>query len=96
MISPKTKHGNKRELSMIRDHRGQSEDDLKDYAIIDSWMLCKYDRRTRTSSLNFKDFKGGYVAFGMTSKGGRISGKEPLRHHAYDFEKVSYVEELND
>ncbi|GJT90134.1 putative ribonuclease H-like domain-containing protein [Tanacetum coccineum] len=39
-------------------------------------------------------FKGGYVAFGNDSKGGRISGKGTIKTSCLDFEKVSYVEEL--
>ncbi|GJT92396.1 hypothetical protein Tco_1081241 [Tanacetum coccineum] len=38
--------------------------------------------------------KGGYVAFGNDSKGGRISGKGTIKTSCLDFEKVSYVEEL--
>ncbi|GJW37732.1 hypothetical protein Tco_0060652 [Tanacetum coccineum] len=43
---------------------------------------------------DFKEFKGGYVAFGNDSKGGRISGKGTIKTSCIDFEKVSYVEEL--
>ncbi|GKG30737.1 hypothetical protein Tco_0423225, partial [Tanacetum coccineum] len=43
---------------------------------------------------NFKAFKGGYVAFGNDSKGGRISRKGTIKTSCLDFEKVSYVEEL--
>ncbi|GKB27429.1 putative ribonuclease H-like domain-containing protein [Tanacetum coccineum] len=43
---------------------------------------------------DFKEFKGGYVAFGNDSKGGRISGKGTIKTSSIDFEKVSYVEEL--
>ncbi|GJS55565.1 ribonuclease H-like domain-containing protein [Tanacetum coccineum] len=43
---------------------------------------------------DFKEFKGGYVAFGNDSKGGRISGKGTIKTSCLDFEKVSYVEEL--
>ncbi|GJT99463.1 hypothetical protein Tco_1109802 [Tanacetum coccineum] len=42
---------------------------------------------------DFKEFKGGYVAFGNDSKGGRISGKGTIKTSCLDFEKVSYVEE---
>ncbi|GJW07972.1 putative ribonuclease H-like domain-containing protein [Tanacetum coccineum] len=43
---------------------------------------------------DFKEFKGGYVAFGNDSKRGRISGKGTIKTSCLDFEKVSYVEEL--
>ncbi|GJS48784.1 ribonuclease H-like domain-containing protein [Tanacetum coccineum] len=57
-----------------------------------AWMLWKYDRRQGQS--DFKEFKGGYVAFGNDSKGGRISGKGTIKTSARLLEKVSYVEEL--
>ncbi|GJR53422.1 hypothetical protein Tco_1403943 [Tanacetum coccineum] len=34
-------------------------------------------------------FKGGYVAFGNDSKGGRISGKGTIKTSCLDFEKVA-------
>ncbi|GJT01673.1 ribonuclease H-like domain-containing protein [Tanacetum coccineum] len=36
---------------------------------------------------DFKEFKGGYVAFGNDSKGGRISGKGTIKTSCLDFEK---------
>ncbi|GJR28865.1 putative ribonuclease H-like domain-containing protein [Tanacetum coccineum] len=54
----------------------------------------KYDSRQRPRESDFKEFKGGYVAFGNDSKGGRISGKGTIKTSCLDFEKVSYVEEL--
>ncbi|GJR10266.1 ribonuclease H-like domain-containing protein [Tanacetum coccineum] len=72
---------------------GNPEEDLKDYAIIDSG--CSGSMTGDKDKLsNFKEFKGGYVAFGNDSKGGRISGKGTIKTSCLDFEKVSYVEEL--
>ncbi|GJS09506.1 retrovirus-related pol polyprotein from transposon TNT 1-94 [Tanacetum coccineum] len=75
-------------------NRVQSEkEDLKDYAIIDSG--CSGSMTGDKDKLSdFKEFKGGYVAFGNDSKGGRISGKGTIKTSCLDFEKVSYVEEL--
>ncbi|GJU20577.1 ribonuclease H-like domain-containing protein [Tanacetum coccineum] len=68
-------------------------EDLKDYAIIDSG--CSGSMTGDKDKLSdFKEFKGGYVAFGNDSKGGRISGKGTIKTSCLDFEKVSYVEEL--
>ncbi|GKA72893.1 ribonuclease H-like domain-containing protein [Tanacetum coccineum] len=50
--------------------------------------------RDKDKLSDFKEFKGGYVAFGNDSKGGRISGKGTIKTSCIDFEKVSYVEEL--
>ncbi|GKF13320.1 hypothetical protein Tco_0054782, partial [Tanacetum coccineum] len=50
---------------------GNPEEDLKDYAIIDSG--CSGSMTGDKDKLSdFKEFKGGYVAFGNDSKGGRI------------------------
>ncbi|GJZ13323.1 ribonuclease H-like domain-containing protein [Tanacetum coccineum] len=71
---------------------GNPEEDLKDYAIIDSG--CSGSMTGDKDKLSdFKEFKGGYVAFGNDSKGGRISGKGTIKTSCLDFEKVSYVEE---
>ncbi|GJW72996.1 ribonuclease H-like domain-containing protein [Tanacetum coccineum] len=73
--------------------KGNPEEDLKDYAIIDSG--CSGSMTGDKDKLSdFKEFKGGYVAFGNDSKGGRISGKGTIKTSCLDFEKVSYVEEL--
>ncbi|GJX03298.1 ribonuclease H-like domain-containing protein [Tanacetum coccineum] len=72
---------------------GNPEEDLKDYAIIDSG--CSGSMTGDKDKLSdFKEFKGGYVAFGNDSKGGRISGKGTIKTSCIDFEKVNYVEEL--
>ncbi|GJU09369.1 ribonuclease H-like domain-containing protein [Tanacetum coccineum] len=72
---------------------GNPEEDLKDYAIIDSG--CSGNMTGDKDKLSdFKEFKGDYVAFGNDSKGGRILGKGTIKTSCLDFEKVSYVEEL--
>ncbi|GJS17236.1 ribonuclease H-like domain-containing protein [Tanacetum coccineum] len=77
----------------IQKKTGNPEEDLKDYAIIDSG--CSGSMTGDKDKLSdFKEFKGGYVAFGNDSKGGRISGKGTIKTSRLDFEKVSYVEEL--
>ncbi|GJU51937.1 ribonuclease H-like domain-containing protein [Tanacetum coccineum] len=72
---------------------GNPKEDLKDYAIIDS--DCSGSMTGDKDKLSdFKEFKGGYVAFGNDPKGGRITGKGTIKTSCIDFEKVSYVEEL--
>ncbi|GJR44003.1 ribonuclease H-like domain-containing protein [Tanacetum coccineum] len=81
-------------FAMMALTEGNPEEDLKDYAIIDSG--CSGSMTGDKDKLSdFKEFKGGYVAFGNDSKGGRISGKGTIKTSCLDFEKVSYVEELN-
>ncbi|GJR61713.1 putative ribonuclease H-like domain-containing protein [Tanacetum coccineum] len=72
---------------------GNPEEDLKDYTIIDSGFSGSVTG-DKEKLFDFKEFKGGYVAFGNDPKGGRIMGKGTIKTSCIDFEKVSYVEEL--
>ncbi|GJV31952.1 reverse transcriptase domain-containing protein [Tanacetum coccineum] len=72
---------------------GNPEEELKDHAIIDSG--CSGSMTGDKDKLSdFKDYKGGYVAFGNDPKGGRITGKGTIKTSCIDFENVSYVKEL--
>ncbi|GJV48837.1 putative ribonuclease H-like domain-containing protein [Tanacetum coccineum] len=72
---------------------GNPEEELKDHAIIDSG--CSGSMTGDKNKLSdFKDYKGGYVAFGNDPKGGRITGKGTIKTSCIDFENVSYVKEL--
>ncbi|GJU41029.1 ribonuclease H-like domain-containing protein [Tanacetum coccineum] len=76
-----------------RDGKGNPEEELKDHAIIDSG--CSRSMTGDKDKLSdFKDYKGGYVAFGNDPKGGRIIGKGTIKTSCIDFENVSYVKEL--
>ncbi|GJX86043.1 putative ribonuclease H-like domain-containing protein [Tanacetum coccineum] len=73
--------------------KGNPEEELKDHAIIDSG--CSGSMTGDKDKLSdFKDYKGGYVAFGNDPKGGRITGKGTIKTSCIDFENVSYVKEL--
>ncbi|GJU08100.1 hypothetical protein Tco_1124530 [Tanacetum coccineum] len=66
------------------------EEDLKDYALIDSG--CSGSITGDKDKLSdFKKFKGGYVAFGNDPKGGRITGKGTIKTSCIDFEKAINV-----
>ncbi|GJR40464.1 ribonuclease H-like domain-containing protein [Tanacetum coccineum] len=83
MINPK-QTWNQSKLSRF----GNPEEDLKDYAIIDSG--CSGSMTGDKDKLSdFKEFKGGYVAFGNDSKGGRISGKGTIKTSCLDFEQLA-------
>nr|GEU48544.1 retrovirus-related Pol polyprotein from transposon TNT 1-94 [Tanacetum cinerariifolium] len=43
---------------------------------------------------DFKEYDGGYVAFGGGAKGGKITGKGTIRTGKLDFEDVYFVKEL--
>ncbi|GJT44907.1 putative ribonuclease H-like domain-containing protein [Tanacetum coccineum] len=67
---------------------GNPEEDLKDYAIIDSG--CSGSMTGDKDKLSdFKEFKGGYVAFGNDSKGGRISGKGTIKTSGLDLRRLA-------
>ncbi|GKA89920.1 hypothetical protein Tco_0811732 [Tanacetum coccineum] len=67
--------------STVGSQAGNPEEDLKDYAIIDSG--CSGSMTGDKDKLSdFKEFKGGYVAFGNDSKGGRISRKGTIKTNA--------------
>ncbi|GJZ68468.1 hypothetical protein Tco_0631708, partial [Tanacetum coccineum] len=71
--------------------QGNPEEDLKDYAIIDSG--CSGSMTGDKDKLSdFKEFKGGYVAFRNDSKGGRISGKGTIKTSC--LEGISMITEL--
>ncbi|GKF01567.1 putative reverse transcriptase domain-containing protein, partial [Tanacetum coccineum] len=62
---------------------GNPEEELKDHAIIDSG--CSGSMTGDKDKLSdFKDYKGGYVAFGNDSKGGRITGKGTIKTSCID------------
>ncbi|GJY14980.1 retrovirus-related pol polyprotein from transposon TNT 1-94 [Tanacetum coccineum] len=43
---------------------------------------------------NYKEIDGGYVAFGVNPKGGKITGKSTIKTGNLDFENVYFVREL--
>ncbi|GJS93462.1 retrovirus-related pol polyprotein from transposon TNT 1-94 [Tanacetum coccineum] len=69
---------NRDDGSYTLNNLGNPEEDLKDYAIIDSG--CSGSMTGDKDKLSdFKEFKGGYVAFGNDPKGGRITGKGTIK-----------------
>ncbi|GJS78527.1 hypothetical protein Tco_0728408 [Tanacetum coccineum] len=76
----------------------KERDDFKNYLVIKLQKVKGFHAvpppTDKTSCPDFKEFKGGYVAFGNDPKGGRITRKGTIKTSCIDFEKVSYVEEL--
>ncbi|GKF29372.1 hypothetical protein Tco_0095714 [Tanacetum coccineum] len=67
---------------------GNLEEELKDHAIIDSG--CSGSMTGDKDKLSdFKEYKGGYVAFGNDPKGGRITGNGTIKTSCIDFENVN-------
>ncbi|GJR87580.1 hypothetical protein Tco_0211591 [Tanacetum coccineum] len=87
------RHKNNGSYKLKKFEYGNPEEELKDHAIIDSG--CSGSMTGDKNKLSdFKDYKGGYVAFGNDPKGGRITGKGTIKTSCIDFENVSYVKEL--
>nr|GEY68874.1 hypothetical protein [Tanacetum cinerariifolium] len=60
-----------------------------------NWNNLKSHQLGNISYLtDFKEFDGGYVAFGGGSKGGKITGKGTIKTGKLDFEDVYFVKEL--
>ncbi|GJS46876.1 putative ribonuclease H-like domain-containing protein [Tanacetum coccineum] len=74
--------------------KGNPEEELKDHAIIDSG--CSGSMTGDKDKLSdFKEYKGGYVAFGNDPKGGRITGKGTIKTSCIDFEKCQLCEGIH-
>ncbi|GJS18536.1 putative ribonuclease H-like domain-containing protein [Tanacetum coccineum] len=67
---------------------------FKRHNYIDARGRSKHMTRNIAYLSNFKEFDGGYVAFGGGEYGGRITGKGTLKTDSLDFEDVYFVNEL--
>nr|GEX22439.1 hypothetical protein [Tanacetum cinerariifolium] len=73
--------------------KGNPHQALKDKGVIDSG--CSRHMTGNISYLSdFKEFNGGYVAFGGNSKGGKTTGKGKIKTGKLDFDDVYFVKEL--
>ncbi|GJT93907.1 ribonuclease H-like domain-containing protein [Tanacetum coccineum] len=81
-----------RPIGKVIDH-GDPQVALKDTGIFDSG--CSRHMTGNKSYLSdYQEFDGGFVAFGGSSKGGKISSKGTIRTGKLDFEDVYFVKEL--
>nr|GEV85080.1 putative ribonuclease H-like domain-containing protein [Tanacetum cinerariifolium] len=72
---------------------GNPQQALKDKGVIDSG--CSRRMTGNISFLSdFKEFNGGYVAFGENPKGDKIIGKGKIKTGKLDFDDVYFVKEL--
>ncbi|GKB38035.1 putative ribonuclease H-like domain-containing protein [Tanacetum coccineum] len=67
---------------------------LKKHTYIDARGKFKHMTGNISFLTNFKEFDGGYVAFGGGTKVGKITGKGIIRTGKLDFEDVYFVKEL--
>ncbi|GJV47651.1 putative ribonuclease H-like domain-containing protein [Tanacetum coccineum] len=76
----------------VLDH-GNPQQELQEKGVIDSG--CSRHMTGNMSYLtNFEEIDGGYVAFGGSPKGGKITGKCTIKTGNLDFEDVHFVGEL--
>ncbi|GJW88592.1 hypothetical protein Tco_0163932 [Tanacetum coccineum] len=50
--------------------------------------------RNKDFLIDYQDIDGGFVAFGGSARGGKITGKGKIRTYKLDFEDVFFVKEL--
>nr|GEU76851.1 hypothetical protein [Tanacetum cinerariifolium] len=80
-------------LESVEAGLGNPQNALKDKGVIDSGCLRHMTGNISYLS-NFEEIKGGYVAFGGNSKGGKIIGKGKIRTGKLDFDDVYFVKDL--
>nr|GEV12088.1 hypothetical protein [Tanacetum cinerariifolium] len=72
---------------------GNPQHALKDKGVIDSGC-SRHMTGNMSYQSDFKEFNGGYVAFGGNLKGGKITGKGKIKTGKLDFDDVYFVKEL--
>ncbi|GJR17187.1 hypothetical protein Tco_0965714 [Tanacetum coccineum] len=80
-------------LNIVKGNQGNPQQDLKEKGVIDSG--CSRHMIGNMSYLtDFEEINGGYVAFGGSPKGGKITSKGTIKTGNLDFEDVYFVREL--
>ncbi|GJU26468.1 hypothetical protein Tco_1165089 [Tanacetum coccineum] len=72
---------------------GNPQQDLKDKGIINSGC-SRHMTGNRSYLTDYEDIDGGFIAFGGSTKGGKITGKGKIRTGKLDIEDVYFVKEL--
>ncbi|GJW76891.1 ribonuclease H-like domain-containing protein [Tanacetum coccineum] len=73
--------------------RGNSQQALKNKGIFDSGC-SRHMTRNKDFLIDYQDIDGGFVAFGGSTRGGKITGNGKIRTYKLDFEDVFFVKEL--
>ncbi|GKA07457.1 ribonuclease H-like domain-containing protein [Tanacetum coccineum] len=76
----------------VLDH-GNPQQELKDKGVIDSGC-SRHMTGNRSYLTDYEEIDGGFVAFGGSTKGGKITGKGKIRTGKLDIEDVYFVKEL--
>ncbi|GJX43299.1 ribonuclease H-like domain-containing protein [Tanacetum coccineum] len=72
---------------------GNPQYTLQDQGIFDSGC-SRHMTRNKSFLTDYQEIDGGFVAFGGSPKGGKITGKGKIRTGKLDFEDVYFVKEL--
>nr|GEX80796.1 putative ribonuclease H-like domain-containing protein [Tanacetum cinerariifolium] len=90
---PTTVFTKSKPVSVTAARPGNPQHTLKDKGVIDS--VCSRHMTGNMSYLyDFQELNGGYVAFGVNLKDGKITGKGKIKTGKLDFEDVYFVKEL--
>ncbi|GJW55322.1 ribonuclease H-like domain-containing protein [Tanacetum coccineum] len=73
--------------------RGNPQQALKNKGIFDSGC-SRHMTGNKDFLTDYQDIDGGFVAFGGSARGGKITGKGKIRTYKLDFEDVFFVKEL--
>ncbi|GJR23389.1 hypothetical protein Tco_0971916 [Tanacetum coccineum] len=73
--------------------RGNPQQALKNKGIFDSGC-SRHMTWNKDFLIDYQDIDGGFVAFGGSARGGKITGKGKIRTDKLDFEDVFFVKEL--
>ncbi|GJV53800.1 putative ribonuclease H-like domain-containing protein [Tanacetum coccineum] len=74
-------------------NNGNPQQALKNKGIFDSGC-SRHMTRNKDFLTDYQDIDGGFVAFGRSARGGKITGKGKIRTDKLDFEDVFFVKEL--
>ncbi|GJS15320.1 putative ribonuclease H-like domain-containing protein [Tanacetum coccineum] len=72
---------------------GNPQQELKDKGVIDSGC-SRHMTGNRSYLTDYEEIDGGIIAFGGSTKGGKITGKGKIRNGKLDIEDVYFVKEL--
>ncbi|GJW54066.1 ribonuclease H-like domain-containing protein [Tanacetum coccineum] len=73
--------------------RGNPQQALKNKGIFDS-RCSRHVTRNKDFLTNYQDIDGGFIAFGGSVRGGKITGKGKIRTNKLNFQDVFFVKEL--
>ncbi|GJW05072.1 ribonuclease H-like domain-containing protein [Tanacetum coccineum] len=73
--------------------RGNPQQALKNKGIFDNGC-SRHMTGNKDFFIDYQDIDGGFVAFGGSARGGKITGKGKIRTDKLDFEDVFFVKEL--